>query len=656
MAAQVETFTFQAETKHLLDLMIHSLYTTKDIFLRELISNASDALDRLRFEALTRVELLDNDEKLEIRLETDRLARTLTIHDNGIGMSREEVITNIGTIAKSGTRELREKLRQGVSGEQVAELIGQFGVGFYSAFMVAERVTLVTRRAGEETATRWESTGDGQYTLSDATRANHGTSITLQLKTPDPENGVEDYTDKWVLSRIVKRYSDFVSYPIIFQDVREEEATDEAGNPKADAPKTSVVEDKVLNSMKPIWMRPAADVPESDFNEFYRHITHDQHEPLKRITLKAEGTLEYQALLFIPSEASYDFYYHAAEWGLRLYAKGVLIMEQCAELLPRYLRFIKGLVDSADLPLNISRQMLQQDRQVGVIRKWLTKKSLDSLQTMAEDEPDKFRIFWEQFGRALKEGVGSDYDNKDRLVSLLRFQSSQDAENLITLKDYVGRMKEDQQEIFYLTGESRRVVENSPHLEAFKAKGYEVLYLVDSVDELVVQYLTEFEGKKLKSVVKGTVKVGSEEESAQVEKELKQKTEEASELLRHIQEHLDQYVKEVRLTNRLTTSPVCLVGSELDYSPQMERLLQMGQGGRPKQRRIMELNPQHEIFNRIRERFQQHKDDASIGKYAELLLGYALLAEGSELPDPVHFNGLVAELMLQTLSNTAPAE
>lgn len=656
MAAQVETFTFQAETKHLLDLMIHSLYTTKDIFLRELISNASDALDRLRFEALTQPELSAADDKLEIRLEADRQARTLTIHDSGIGMSREEVIANIGTIAKSGTRELREKIQQGVSGERIAELIGQFGVGFYSAFMVAENVTLVTRRAGEETATRWESSGDGQYTIGDATRASRGTSITLQLKEADPDNGIEDYTDKWILSRIVKRYSDFVGYPIVFQDTREEEAKDEAGNPVADAPKTIVVEDKVLNSMKPIWMRPVAEVPESDFNEFYRHITHDQNEPLQRITLKAEGTLEYQALLFIPSSAPYDFYYHAAEWGLRLYAKGVLIMEQCAELLPRYLRFIRGLVDSADLPLNISRQMLQQDRQVGVIRKWLTKKVLDSVQTLAEDEPEKFRTFWEQFGRALKEGVGSDYDNKDRLVSLLRFQSSHDVEQLTTLKDYVGRMKEDQEEIFYLTGESRRVVENSPHLEAFKEKGYEVLYLVDSVDELVVQYLTEFEGKKLKSVGKGTVKVGNEEEKAQAEKELKQKTEEASELLGRIQEHLNEHVKEVRLTNRLTTSPVCLVGGELDYSPQMERLLQMGQGGRPKQRRIMELNPQHEIFNRMRARFQAAAGGAdSIGKYAELLLGYALLAEGSELPDPVNFNQHVAELMLQTLSDQQPA-
>lgn len=650
MAAQVETFTFQAETKHLLDLMIHSLYTTKAIFLRELISNASDALDALRFEALTKPELAPQD-KLEIRLETDPQARTLTIHDNGIGMSREEVIANIGTIAKSGTRELREKLQQGMSDERLTELIGQFGVGFYSSFMVSDRVTLVTRRAGEETATRWDSTGDGQYTISDASREQRGTSITLHLKPADPEDGIEDYTDKWILARTVKRYSDFVTYPIIFQDVREELEKDEAGKPKADGEKTIVVEDKILNSMKPLWMRPAAEVSESDYAEFYKHLTHDQDEPLKTISLKAEGTLEYQALLFIPSKASYDFFYHATEWGLHLYAKGVSIMERCEELLPRYLRFIKGIVDSADLPLNISRQMLQQDRQVGVIRKWLTKKVLDSLQAMSEEEPDKFQLVWEQFGRAIKEGVSSDYDNKARIVSLLRFQSSHDETKLTTLKEYVERMKEGQEEIFYLTGESRRIVENSPHLEALKAKGYEVLYLVDSVDELVTQYLTEFEGKKLKSAGKGTVKVGDEEESAQTEKELKQKAEESSELLGFIQRHLEQYVKEVRPTNRLTTSPVCLVGTDMDYSPQMERLLQMGEGTRPKQRRIMELNPQHEIFNRMRARFQQNKDEAELGKYAELLLGYALLAEGSNLPDPVKFNQLVAELMLQTLSN-----
>jgi molecular chaperone HtpG len=651
VATQVETFTFQAETKHLLDLMIHSLYTTKAIFLRELISNASDALDALRFAALMNPELTPQD-TLEIRLETDPQVRTLTIHDNGIGMSREEVVTNIGTIAKSGTRELREKLQQDMSDERLTELIGQFGVGFYSSFMVSERVTLVTRRAGEQTATSWDSTGDGQYTISDAMRDQRGTSITLHLKPADPENGIEDYTDKWILARIVKRYSDFVTYPIVFQDVREELEKDETGKPKASAENTIVVvEDKILNSMKPLWMRPAAEVSESDYTEFYKHLTHDYDEPLKRISLKAEGILEYQALLFIPFKASYDFFYHATNWGLHLYAKGVSVMERCEELLPRYLRFIKGIVDCADLPLNISRQMLQQDRQVGLIRKWLTKKVLDSLQTMSEEEPDKFQLVWEQFGRALKEGVSSDYENKARIVSLLRFQSSHDEKNLTTLKEYVERMKEGQEEIFYLTGESRRIVENSPHLEALKAKGYEVLYLVHSVDELVTQYLTEFEGKKLKSAGKGTVKVGDKEESEQTEKELKQLAEESSELLSFIQRHLDQYVKEVRPTNRLTTSPVCLVGTDMDYSPQMERLLQMGEGGRPKQRRIMELNPQHEIFNRMVARFQQNQNEAELGKYADLLLSYALLAEGSDLPDPVRFNQLVAELMIQTLSN-----
>jgi molecular chaperone HtpG len=652
MVAQVETFTFQAETKHLLDLMIHSLYTTKAIFLRELISNASDALDALRFEALMKPELTPP-EKLEIRLETDSQARTLTIHDNGIGMNRAEVVANIGTIAKSGTRELREKLQQGLSDERLTELIGQFGVGFYSSFMVSERVTLVTRRAGEQAATRWDSTGDGQYTISDAIRDQHGTSITLHLKPADPEDGIEDYTDKWILARIIKRYSDFVTYPIVFQDVREEVEKDETGKPKANGEKTIVVEDKILNSMRPLWMRPASEVSDSDYAEFYKHLTHDQTEPLKRISFKAEGTLEYQALLFIPSKASYDFFYHATEWGLHLYAKGVSIMERCEELLPRYLRFIKGIVDTADLPLNISRQMLQQDRQVTLIRKGLTKKVLDILQAMAETEPEKFELVWEQFGRSIKEGVASDWDNKSRIVALLRFQSSHDEKELTTLQEYVERMKEGQEEIFYLTGESRRIVENSPHLEALRAKGYEVLYFVHSVDELMTQYLTEFEGKKLKSAGKGTVKVGDKDEREQTEKELKQQAEESSELLSFIQGHLDHYIKEVRPTNRLTTSPVCLVGTDMDYSPQMERLLQMGEGGRPKQRRIMELNPQHEIFRRMSARFQRNKDETELGKYADLLLGYALLAEGSELPDPVGFNQLVAELMIQTLSGNS---
>jgi molecular chaperone HtpG len=645
METHTETYQFQAETKQLLDLMIHSLYTAKEIFLRELMSNASDAIDRLRFEALVRPELSVEGEP-EIRLETDPQARTLTAHDNGIGMSRDEVVAHIGTIAKSGTRELRERMRE-ASADKAAELIGQFGVGFYSSFMVADKVTLVTRRAGEEDATMWESSGDGQYTISPAQRAQHGTSVTLHLKAPDPENGIEDYTDRWTLSRIVKRYSDFVGYPIVYRGRRE--AVEGSGEGAAGESPETVVEDKVLNSMRPIWTRPQSEVSEGEYAEFYRQVFHEMEDPLETIRVKAEGLFEYQAVLFVPAKAPYDLYYHAAEAGLRLYAKGVLITEKCPDLLPRYLRFLKGVVDSADLPLNISRQMLQQERQLMQIRKWLTKKSLDALQNMYENDQEKYLRLWGEFGRALKEGVGSDYENQDRLVPLLLFQSSNDPEQLSTLKDYIDRMPKEQEEIFYLTGESRRVVENSPHLEAFKAKGYEVLYLVDPVDELVVQTLTEFKGKKLKSVGKGTVKLGDEEERERVEKELQEKQEESSEMLQFLQKALDQYVKDVRLTNRLTQSPVCLVGSEIDYSPHLERLLQMGQGGRPKQRRIMELNPQHEIFGKMLERFRADQNDPALRDYAELLLCYALVAEGSELPDPVRFNNLVAGLMVRTL-------
>lgn len=625
MAAHVETYQFQAETKQLLDIMIHSLYTTKEIFLRELISNASDALDRLGFESLTKPELTAEDSTKEIRLEVDRDTRTLTISDSGIGMSRDEVIEHIGTIAKSGTRELRERMREGASTSVLEELIGQFGVGFYSAFMVADRVTLLTHRAGEERATRWESTGDGQYTISDADKPTRGTSITLQLKPVDHENGIEDYTDKWALGQIVKRHSDFVNYPIRFDD-------------------------EVLNSMRPLWTRAASEVTESEYAEFYKHISHDFSDPLYHFAARAEGLLEYQALIFFPSRAPFDLFYHDHQSGLRLYAKGVLIMEQCSDLLPQYLRFLKGVVDSENLPLNISRQMLQQDRQIAQIRKWLTKKSLDAFQHLFDKEYEKYLALWNQFGRTLKEGTATDFENKDRIVALLLFESSNDAEKLTTLRDYVARMPAEQTDIFYLTGESRTVVENSPHLEVFKAKGYEVLYLVDTVDEWLVQAVNEFDGKKLKSVGKGTVQLGDEAERAQVEEELKKEQEDSAGLLQSIQQHLDEYLKEVRLTNRLTNSPVCLVGAEMDFSPQMERLLQMGGGARPKQKRIMELNPRHEIVAKMRQRYEKNSSDPKLVKYAELLFGYALLAEGSDLPDPPQFNRLLAELMTETLT------
>ena len=645
MVASSETFQFQAETTQLLDLMIHSLYTQKEIFLRELISNASDALDRLRFEALTRPELIDSAEKLEIRLEVDREARTLTVLDNGIGMSREEVINNIGTIAKSGTRELRERLKEGASSETVAQLIGQFGVGFYSAFMVADEITLVTRRAGEESATKWESTGNGQYSISESERAGHGTSITLKLKPLDRENGLEDFTDNWVLARIIKRYSDFVTYPIVFHDQRVEAPGEKTG----EEPPTIVVEDKILNSMKPLWNRPSTEVTESEYSEFYKQITHDVHDPLKTLALKAEGKLEYRALLFIPSQAPRELFYHAAEYGLRVYAKGVSVIDRVSDLLPRYLRFVRGVVDSADLPLNISRQMLQQDQHISLMRKWLTKKILEALQDIYVNDSEQYLKFWEQFGRAFKEGLTSDFDNKDKIVDLTLFNSSHDAEKLTSLKDYVSRMPEHQSEIFYLTGESRATVENSPHLEGFKEQRYEVLYLIDPVDELVVQYVTEYDGKRLQSAAKGAAHLGSAEDKERLEKELKEKEEEAAELLQFLQKTLDEHVKQVRISGRLTNSPACLVGAEHDYSPQLERLLLMGKGAGPKQRRILELNPKHELFTKMQERFRNDKDDPLLVDSAELLLGYALLAEGSELPAPVRFNRLLADMLTRTL-------
>ncbi len=649
MTAKVETLAFQAETRQLLDLMIHSLYTHKEIFLRELISNASDALDRLRFESLTNEDLLSGDEKLEIRLVADPESRTLTISDNGIGMSRAEVKANIGTIARSGSRELMEKLRKGKTAEQVTELIGQFGVGFYSSFMAADRVTLITRRAGKKAATRWESTGDGQYTLTSTQRDGHGTTITLHLKEPDSAAGIEDYADQYVLSRIIKRYSDFVTYPIILKASREEIEQDEHGMPKKDGKTQTVVEEKTVNSMKPIWTRPPSEVEDTDYAEFYKHISSDWNEPMKTMSFRAEGRIEYQALLFIPGEAPYDLYYFAYEYGLQLYVRRVMIMDRCEDLLPRYLRFMKGVVDSSDLPLNISRQRLQEDRHITQIRKWLTKKVLDTLAAMKDEDEEQYLKFWQHFGKAIKEGLSSDFDNKDKLLPLTLFESSADPEKLTTLSEYVARMKEGQEEIYYLTGESRSAVENSPHLEAFKDKGYEVLYLVDPVDELVVQHLFDFEDKKLKSVGKGTVELGTEEEKEKEKEEAKQKEEAYKDLMELMQKHLDEHVKQVRLSSRLTASPACLVGAEHDYSPQMEKLLQAGKGGGPKQRRILELNPKHPILEKLHARFDADKEDPLLPDYAELLMGYALVAEGTELVDPVRFNQLVAEVMLERL-------
>ena len=640
-APAIESFQFQAETTQLLNLMIHSLYTQKEIFLRELISNASDALDRLRFEALTNPKLVEEGHAYEIRLKPDPAARTLTISDTGTGMSRQELIEHIGTIARSGTRELRKRMKESQSAEATAELIGQFGVGFYSAFMVADKVMILTRRAGEVSASRWESVGDGSYTVADADKAACGTDIVLHLKQPDPENGIEDYTDRWKLAMIVHKYSDFIAYPIIYEGPRQE-----PGESEEEAKK---IETKTLNSMKPIWTRSRSEVSESDYNDFYKHLSNDWTEPLKRLPLKAEGTVEYEALLFIPSRAPHDLFYHGAEAGLRLYARRVMVMDKCEDLLPKYLRFIKGVVDSTDLPLNISRQRLQQDRHITQIRKWLTRKVLESLTEMREQEPEIYTKFWNEFGRALKEGVSSDYENKEKLIPLLLFQSSHDAKELTTLKAYIERMKPEQTEILYLTGESRKVIENSPHLEVPKQKGYEVLYLTDPVDELVTEHLHEIDGKRLKSVTKGKVNLGTEEEKKEIEEQVKKKEEEYASFLQACQKKIDEHVKQIRLSTRLVDSPACLVTEEHEYSPHLERLLQKGKGGGPKQRRIMELNPGHPIVARLYDRYQANNEDPSLDRSIELLFETALIAEGSEIADPVRLKNTVLELLQQVV-------
>ena len=625
MSANVETFQFQAEARQVLDLMIHSLYTNKEIFLRELISNASDATDRLRFEALSNPELIATDDRLEILIETDPKARTVTVHDNGIGMSRQEVIANIGTIAKSGTRELLQTLKESKSSDIATSLIGQFGVGFYSAFMAADRVTLVTRRAGEETGTQWESTGDGSYSVSDARRFSHGTSVTLHLKKIEEDESSEDFTQPYVIESIVKKYSDFVTYPIRTKEKEGKES------------------EKPINSMKPIWTRPRSEVKDEEYNEFYKHISHDWNEPMRFWSFRAEGRSEYQALLYAPSEAPFDLYYQTGKWGLHLYVRRVLIMEHCQDLLPAYLRFMRGVVDSADLPLNVSRQRLQEDRHIGQIKKWLTRKVLDSLEEMHRKEPEEYLKLWKNFGRVLKEGATLDFDNKDRLLGLFLFESSADPEKLTTFEEYIGRMKEDQKAIYYMTGPSRRAIEHSPHLEAFKAKGYEVLFLTDPVDEMVVQWVWDFKEKKLKSVVKGTADLGDD-------RDLGAKVKEFSSLMDVLQSKLDASVRQVRLSGRLTSSPVCLVVADEDMSPNLEALIGKAKGESTRQKRIMEINPDHELVGRMRALHAANSEDPALDDFANILYGYALLAEGSEIPEPQKFN----EALLRVVTKAIP--
>ncbi|HSI28696.1 MAG TPA: molecular chaperone HtpG [Methylophilus sp.] len=626
-----QTMGFQAEVKQLLQLMIHSLYSNKEIVLRELISNASDAADKLRFEAISNGSMYENDSELSIKIAFDKDARTLTISDNGIGMRREEVINNIGTIAKSGTKEFFQNL----TGDQAkdANLIGQFGVGFYSSFIIADKVTLITRRAGESEAIKWESGGEGDFTIEATEKAGHGTEVILHLR-----EGEDEFLNDWKLKTIVRKYSDHITLPIVMKKSEWKDGENgEGGN------MVSTDEDETINTASALWARSKSDITEEEYNEFYKHVSHDYENPLAYTHSRVEGKQEYISLLYVPSKAPFDLYDRERRQGIKLYVKRVFIMEDAEKLMPQYLRFVRGVIDSADLPLNVSREILQDSRDVEAIKNGSVKKVLSLLEDIAENKPEEYSKFWNEFGRVLKEGPGEDFANKDKIAGLLRFASTHadnDTQN-VSLKDYIGRMKAEQEVIYYITADTFAAAKNSPHLEIFRKKGIEVLLLSDKVDEWLLGSLTEFEGKKLQSIAKGDLDLGKLEDEADKEAQ-KQVEENAKGLVERIKAALGDAVKEVKVTHRLTDSPACLVAGEHDLSGNLARILKAAGQQAPESKPILEVNPAH----RLVEKLQAETDDAKFADYAHVLFDQALLAEGGQLEDPASFVRRINTLIL----------
>ena len=620
VATQKETLGFQTEVKQLLQLMIHSLYSNKEIFLRELISNASDAADKLRFEALSDNALWENDTDLKIRIGYDKDAHTITITDNGIGMTRQEVIEHIGTIAKSGTRQFFETL----SGDQARDtnLIGQFGVGFYSAFLVADKVTLVTRRAGLgiEHGVRWESAGEGDYTLENVEKPNRGTEITLHLRDDN-----EALLSSHQLKSIIRKYSDHITLAIV---MNKEEWDAEA--------QATVVkdEDDIVNQASALWARAKSEISQEQYDEFYKHIAHDYEAPLAHSHAKVEGKQEYTELLYVPARAPFDLWDREQRHGIKLYVRRVFIMDDAKQLMPTYLRFIRGVIDANDLPLNVSREILQESKDIDTIRAGSVKKVLSMLEDLAQNQSEKYTKFWQEFGQVLKEGLGEDFSNKERIAKLLRFASTHnntDSQD-VTLSDYIGRMKEGQDKIYYVTADSFAAAKNSPHLEFFRAKGVEVLLLADRVDEWMLSYLTEFETKKLQSVAKGDLDLSQLAD----EEEKQEQAEEADafkDLAEKIKATLGEQVKEVRITHRLTSSPACLVADEHDISGNLERMLKAAGQKVPDTKPILEINPKHALL----ERLKLQTDNEKFNDWSHILFDQALLAEGGQLEDPAAF-------------------
>ena len=626
MAAKKETLNFQTEVKQLLHLMIHSLYSNKEIAIRELISNASDAADKLRFEALNDNKLYEGESELKISVDYDKKNRTISISDNGIGMTRDDIVENIGTIARSGTKEFLTKL----SGDQAkdAHLIGQFGVGFYSAFIVADEVTLETRKAGEKDAFRWQSKGDGEFTLEAIEKKTRGTTVTLHLKKDEDE-----FLDDWRLREIIKKYSDHITLPITMKktDFKDGESI------KTD-------EDETVNDASAIWTRNKKDIKDKEYKEFYKNISYDSDDPLAYFHNRVEGTQEYTTLFYIPSKAPFDLYDRERQHNVKLYVKRIFIMEANEKLMPQYLRFVKGVIDSSDLPLNVSREILQDSKQVETIRSGSVKRILSSLEDLAKKKPEDYKKFWSQFGRVLKEGPAEDFANKEKIASLLRFSSTYDEseDQTVSLQDYIDRMKPEQEAIYFITADSYAAAKNSPHLEIFKKKKIEVLLLGDRVDEWLVANLNEFNGKKLQSIAKGDLDLGKLEEEK--EKEEKKKVEaDAKTLVEKIKSSLGDRVKEVKVTHRLTDSPSCLVVGEHDISGNLERILKAAGQQTPENKPILEINPKHALIQKL----DGFKESSDFDEYASVIFDQAILAEGGQLEDPVSYVKRINQLLIK---------
>ena len=634
---------FKTEVQQLLNLVIHSLYSNKDIFLRELISNGSDAIDRLSFEALSNKELIKDDPEFRIKLFVDNEAKTLRIEDNGIGMTRDELEKNIGTIAHSGTRRFMEELKKGKA-KANPELIGQFGVGFYSAFMVADNVILKTRPATGNESWTWESSGDGTYEISEGGRDKRGTEITLHLN-----ESSRDYIVEFRLRQIIKKYSDFVEYPVVMDIIRDETPMDDEGKPKEGAEKQTTVTEETLNSMKAIWMRPKSEVKKEEYNEFYKHVSHDYTDPLKTIHYSAEGKIEFKALLYLPAKAPFDmFQQEGTKHGIHLYVKRIFIMDNCEALLPRYLRFAKGVVESNDLPLNVSREILQEDVIIKKIEKSVTTKILSELKSMMKKSEEDYLNFYREFGKVLKEGIEVDPTNKDKIKDLLLFESSRtEPGRYVSFKEYTERMALDQKEIYYITGTSRSAVENSPHLEVFKKKEIEVLFMTEPVDEFILSSFGEYDEKSLKSIAQGDIDLGTEEENKIADEQKKEASGKYKKLIKKVQDSLKDEVKEVRLSDRLTDSASCLVTDDGDMNPQMERIFAAMNQQVPETKRILELNPGHPVIETMNDLFTADKKNPKLADYSELLYDQALLTEGIAIKDPARFARLVTGLMVQ---------